>query len=103
MGLGGEIDAHECVLRFNAGHDDDGARDYGRKQTHKAFNPEDGLEMIMDADDGCVLRGECERVLLTRCPPRDANVERPSAKKDFGGGRRGSSPHPHVFALNLRF
>lgn len=50
----------------------------------EAFNPEDGLEMILDADDGCVLRGECERVLLTRCPPRDSNVERPGASA-FGG------------------
>lgn len=40
--------------------------------------------MIIDADDGCVLRGECERVLLTRCPPRDSNVERPGAAA-FGG------------------
>ena len=84
LGMGEEIDAHECVLRFNAGHDADDVRDYGRKQTHKAFNPEDGLEMIMDADDGCVLRGECERVLLTRCPPRDSPVTRPSAVS-FGG------------------
>jgi hypothetical protein len=65
----------KCNLqRYNAGHDDDAAADYGVKQTHKAFNPEDGLEMIIDADDACVLRGGCERVLLTRCPPRDSNV-----------------------------
>lgn len=35
LGYGAEIDAHECVLRFNAGHDGDAARDYGSKQTHK--------------------------------------------------------------------
>ena len=45
LGFGPEIDNHECVLRFNAGHDDDVAlrADYGVKQTHKAFNPEVGV------------------------------------------------------------
>jgi hypothetical protein len=40
--------------------------------------------MIVDADDGCVLRGECERVLLTRCPAQDTDVVRPAAAA-FGG------------------